>query len=75
MNSSNTATTAFNEVIALFQTGLGSVAIVLIVLGAVDIGTNFGENGNRVALLNGFMKIVGGGIIGAAAYLLGQVKM
>ncbi|HEL1761050.1 TPA: hypothetical protein TXT63_000695 [Streptococcus suis] len=69
------ATNAYNEVVALFQKGAYAGAIVLIFLGDLDIGTNFGENGNRVAVMGGFFKIIGGAIIGAAALLLDQAKM
>lgn len=75
MNSSNTASSAFTQVMGLFQKGLVSAAIVLVVLGAIDIGTNLGESGNRIAVLNGFYKIIGGAIIGGAAVLLNSVTI
>ncbi|WP_449448640.1 hypothetical protein [Streptococcus suis] len=71
----NTATNAFTEVMGLFQKGLAAGAIVLIVLGALDIGTNLGESGNRIAVLNGIYKIIGGAIVGAAALLLNNVSI
>lgn len=71
----NTATNAFTEVMELFQKGLAAGAIVLIVLGALDIGTNLGESGNRIAVLNGIYKIIGGAIVGAAALLLNNVSI
>lgn len=71
----NTASGAFNQVMQLFQKGLAAGAIVLIVLGALDIGTNLGESGNRIAVLNGIYKIIGGAIIGAAALLLNNVTI
>lgn len=71
----NNASSAFTQVMELFQKGLFAGAVVLIVLGAVDIGTNLGESGNRIAVLNGIYKIIGGAIIGGAAVLLNGVTI
>ena len=73
--NSNEATQAFSTVMNLFGKGLVAGALTLIVLGAVDIGTNLGESGNRIAVLNGIFKIIGGAIIGGAAYLVNQISI
>lgn len=63
----------FNEVMGLLQKGVGAVSIILIVLGLIDIGTNWGENGSSAGVTAGFKKVIGGAIVGAAAVYLSQI--
>ncbi|MFA9492332.1 hypothetical protein [Streptococcus sp. E17BB] len=64
----------FNEVMQLLQKGVSGVSIILIVLGLIDIGTNWGENGSSAGVTAGFKKVIGGAIVGAAAAFLSQIR-
>lgn len=63
----------FNEVMQLLQKGVTAVSIILVVLGLIDIGTNWGENGSSAGVTGGFKKVIGGAIVGAAAAFLSQI--